>query len=97
MYPAGAAESNGDLACRCEAQTAICFHGHLPLFTHSRDEVASFRMFTGQLIVQGRATQGRIQKAFGVPLVAIKRPTKLYRTRGAAGFLRRSRGVKARS
>jgi transposase len=36
--------------------------------------------------VQGSATQGDIQKAFGVPLVSIKRGTKLYRERGAAGF-----------
>src|SRR6516225_10555018 len=39
-----------------------------------------------QLIVQGSATQGHIAKAFGVPLVAIKRSTKLYRERGSAGF-----------
>lgn len=86
MYPAGAVEINGDLACRCEAKTVVYFHGHLPLFTHGQDDVASFRMFTSQLIVQGSATQGQIHKAFGVPLVAIKRATKLYRTSGAAGF-----------
>ena len=38
------------------------------------------------MIVQGSATQGQVAKAFGVPLVAIKRGTKLYRERGAAGF-----------
>ena len=86
VFPAGSVEINGDLACRCEAKTGVCFHGHLPLFTHSQDDVASFRMFTSQLIVQGSAMQGQIPKAFGVPLVAIKRSTKLYRTRGAAGF-----------
>jgi len=36
--------------------------------------------------VQGSATQGDIHRAFGVPLVAIKRSTKLYRERSAAGF-----------
>ncbi len=86
MFPAGAVEINGDLACRCESKTVVYFHGHLPLFTHSQDDVESFRMFTSLVIVQGSATQWQIQKAFGVPLVAIKRPTKLYRTRGAAGF-----------
>jgi hypothetical protein len=53
---------------------------------HAKSDLASFRLFTSQLIVQGSATQGHIAKAFGVPLVAIKRGTKLYRTRGAAGF-----------
>ena len=32
------------------------------------------------------ATQGDVARAFGVPLIAIKRATKLYRTRGPAGF-----------
>jgi hypothetical protein len=86
MFPAGSVEINGDLACRCEDERVVYFHGQLPVFTHGRGDVASFRMFTSQLIVQGSATQGDIQKAFGVPLVSIKRSTKLFRERGAAGF-----------
>lgn len=64
----------------------IYFNGHLPVFTHSKADLASFRLFTSQLIVQGSATQGEIAKAFGVPLVTIKRMTKLFRHRGPAGF-----------
>lgn len=86
LFPAGSVEINRDLACRREGDTVVYFNGHLPIFTHSKDDVASFRMFTSQLIVQGSATQGHIQKAFGVPLVSIKRSTKLYRERGPAGF-----------
>jgi len=52
----------------------------------SKSDLASFRLFTSQLIVAGSATQGHVAKAFGVPLVAIKRATKLYRERGPAGF-----------
>lgn len=86
IFPAGSVEINANLACRCENGTVVYFHGHLPVFTHGAQDVASFRMFTSQLIVQGSATQGQVQKAFGVPLVSIKRATKLYRARGAAGF-----------
>jgi hypothetical protein len=43
-------------------------------------------MVTRQLIVQGSVTTGPVQRAFGVPLVSIKRGTKLYRARWAAGF-----------
>jgi hypothetical protein len=86
MFPSGAVEINGDLACQCEAERVVYFHGQLPVFTHAKGDVASFRMFTSQLIVQGSATIGQVQKAFGVPLVSIKRSTKLYRARGAAGF-----------
>ena len=86
MFPAGAVEVTGDLACRCEGEQVVYFHGQLPVFTHAKNDVASFRMFTSQLIVQGTATTGQVQRAFGVPLVSIKRATKLYRARGVAGF-----------
>ena len=86
LFPVGAVQVTPDLACRCEPDSVVYFHGQLPVFSHQRDDVASFRMFTAQLIVQGSATCGQIQRAFGVPLISIKRSTKLYRERGAAGF-----------
>jgi len=86
MFPAGSVDINGDLACRTEGERVVYYNGHLPVFTHAKSDLASFRMFTSQLIVQGSATQGQVAKAFGVPLVAIKRGTKLYRKRSAAGF-----------
>jgi len=86
IFPAGSVEINRDLACRREGDQVIYYNGHLPVFTHAQNDLASFRLFTSQLIVQGSATQGHIAKAFGVPLVAIKRATKLYRERGSAGF-----------
>ena len=86
LFPAGCVEINRDLACRIEGDSVIYFNGHLPVFTHSKNDLASFRLFTSQLIVQGSATQGHIAKAFGVPLVAIKRATKIFHQRGSAGF-----------
>ena len=86
IFPAGSLEINTNLACRSENGTVVYFHGHLPVFSHGTQDVASFRMFTSQLIVHGSAQQGDIQKAFGVSLTTIKRATKLYRARGAAGF-----------
>jgi len=64
----------------------VYFNGHLPVFTHARKDLASFRLFTSQLIMEGAVTQGQIAKAFGVPLISIKRSTKIFRERGAAGF-----------
>lgn len=86
IFPAGSVEINHDLACRCEGEQVFYYNGHLPVFMHGKKDLGSFRLFTSQLIVQGSATQGHISKAFGVPFVAIKRATKLYRARGAAGF-----------
>lgn len=89
VFPSGSVEINRDLACRIEGEQVIYFNGHLPVFMHDKSDLASFRLFTAQLIVQGSATQGDINRAFGVPLVAIKRSTKLYRERSAAGFFAR--------
>jgi len=86
MFPAGSVDINGELGCRTVEDRVVYFNGHLPVFTHRRDDLASFRMFTSQLIVQGSATQGHIARAFGVPLITIKRSTQLYRAAGPAGF-----------
>jgi len=86
IFPAGSVEINRELACRCEGDQVRYYNGHLPVFTHGKKDLASFRLFTSQLILQGSATQGHIAQAFGVPLVAIKRATKIFRERGAAGF-----------
>src|SRR2546427_7305278 len=86
FFRAGRVEINRDWACRAEGEQVVYSKGPLPVFTHAKSDLASFRLFTSQLIVHGSATQGHVAKAFGVPLVAIKRATKLYRERGAAGF-----------
>jgi len=86
VFPNGSVEINGDLACRTEDGQVVYYNGHLPVFMHGKDDLASFRLFTAQLIVQGSATQGDIHRAFGVPLVSIKRSTKRYREHSAAGF-----------
>lgn len=86
MFPAGCVEINRNLACRTEGDNVVYFNGHVPVFTHAKNDLASFRLFTSQLIVQGSATQGQIAKAFGVPLVAIKRATKIFRELGPSGF-----------
>jgi transposase len=86
VFPAGSVEITRELACRAEEEQVVYCNGYLPVFTHAKKDLASFRLFTSQLIVQGSATQGDISKAFGVPLVAIKRATKLFREQGAKGF-----------
>ena len=88
MFPDGSIEINRELACRTESEQVIYYNGHLPVFMHARNDLASFRLFTAQLIVQGSATQGDIQRAFGVPLVAIERATKLYLGARRGRFLR---------
>lgn len=86
VFPVGSVEITRELACRAEDEDVVYYNGHLPVFTHAKKDLASFRLFTSQLIVQGSATQGDISNAFGVPIIAIKRATKLFREQGAKGF-----------
>jgi transposase-like protein len=53
---------------------------------HEEGDLATFRMFTSQLVINGNATQTRISRAFGVPLVTVKRYVKLYRQGGVRAF-----------
>ena len=66
--------------------TVVYLNGHLPVFTHGVNELAAFRLFTTQLIVNGTATQGEIVRAFGVSITTVKRGVKRYRAAGAAAF-----------
>jgi hypothetical protein len=86
LFPAGTTHLNDELAFACHEGQETYFNGHLPVFTHAQDDLAVFRLFTSQLVVNGSATQGDIRRAFGVPKVAVQRAVDKYRAGGAAAF-----------
>ena len=88
VFPVGTTAINAELAFERQADQVVYFNGHLPVFTHSAQDLASFRFFNTQLIVNGTASQGDIVKAFGVPLTTVKRCSRLYRERGASAFFK---------
>lgn len=97
VFPAGSQEINENLAVECRCDQVTYFNGHLPVFTHEAKDLASFRLFTTQLIVNGSATQGEIVNAFGVSLTTVKRYVKRYRLGGAKAMFepaRRRQGTK---
>ncbi len=86
VFPDGTTLINSDLGCVRKGQQILYVNGHLPVFTHEVDDLASFRLITTQLIVNGTATQSQIVRAFGVPLRTVKRYCQKYHREGAAGF-----------
>lgn len=86
VFPAGVTEINPMIAVQQEAGIVWYIHGHLPVFQHEEQDVRSFRMFTSQMIAGGTVKPKEIVKAFGVPMVTVKRYVKLYRDHGAKGF-----------
>jgi hypothetical protein len=86
LFPHGTTAITPELAFARREEQVVYFNGHLPVFTHEVQDLASFRLFTTQLIVNGTASQGEIVKSFGVPITTVKRCCKRYRERGAAAF-----------
>lgn len=88
IFPHGTSLINPELAFEREADQVVYYNGHLPVFTHGAEDLASFRIFTTQLILNGTASYGQISKAFGVPSRTLKRYAQQYRQRGAAAFFK---------
>jgi len=95
IFPPGVTPITSEIAFQCEEGKVCYFNGHLPVFIHDKKELATFRLFTSQLVINGNATQAQIARAFGVPLVTVKRYVKLYREGGTAAFLHRLRSARA--
>lgn len=86
IFPQGTTPINPELAFKREADQIVYYNGHLPVFTHAVSDLASFRVFTTQLLINSTASYGQISKAFGVPMRSLKRYTRRFRDRGMAAF-----------
>ncbi len=86
LFPVGTTAITAELAFERRDEHVVFFNGHLPVFTHRTEDLASFRFFTAQLIVNCTATQGQIVQTSGVPISTVKRYCRLYRQRGARAF-----------
>ena len=96
IFPADVTLINQQIAVSCESGKVVYVHGLLPVFQHEREDLASFRLFTSQMIANGSVRHSEIARTFGVPLATVKRYVKLYREKGAQGFFaprRRRSGV----
>jgi len=93
IFPAGVTEINSQIAVQKEAGRVFYLHGHLPLFQHQEQDVQSFRMFTSQMIAGGTVKPKEIVKAFGVPMVTVKRYVKCTGTTDPRGSTHPSRAI----
>lgn len=95
IFPAGVSHITNDLAFSQKDGQVVYFNGQMPVFQHDADDLHTFRMITSQFIVNGNVTQSQIARVFGLPLITVKRYTKLYREKGVAGFYapRKCRGA----
>src|SRR5208283_4496306 len=89
MFPRGVTPITEVLAFAKQDGQVTYFSGQLPVFSHPEDDLASFRMITGQFCVNGGARQSDIIRVFGVTPISVKRSVKIYREKGPKGFYAR--------
>ena len=90
IFPADVTAINQQIAVSCESGKVVYVHGLLPVFQHEREDLASFRLFTSQMIANGSVRHSEIARTFGVPLATVKRYVKLYRKKGRKDSLPRA-------
>jgi hypothetical protein len=86
IFPDGLTHITAEIAFQRAAGKVYYFNRHLPVFVHEERDLATFRMFTSQLAVNGNVTQAQISRTFRVPLVTVKRYVGLYRKGGVLAF-----------
>ena len=64
IFPDGAVEINPRIAVIKKNNNVIWFNGSLPIFSHDIDDLASFRLHTSQLYVNGAVTQSEICRSW---------------------------------
>ena len=86
IFPEGTTLLTPEIAFECREGKVTYIYGHLPIFQHAQEDVASFRYFTSQLVVNGTVGQADIARAFHVPTVTVKRYVKRFRESSGKDF-----------
>jgi transposase-like protein len=86
IFPVGTTPITTNLAFDCQEGEVTYVNGHLPVFQHAQEDLAAFRLFTSQLVINGTASQAEIARAFHVPPKTVKRYVKRLREGGAKSF-----------
>src|SRR6266581_3436169 len=58
IFPAGVTHINSEVAFEERDGKVYYFNGHLPVFVHEKSTLATFRLFSTQLVINGNATGG---------------------------------------
>ena len=92
IFSAGITLITNELGVESRDGTVTYFTGQLPVFRHAADDLRTFRMIISQFVVNGNARQCEVARAFGIPLINVKRAVRRYRAQGPAGFYAPRRG-----
>jgi hypothetical protein len=74
--------------------TVCYFNYQMPIYHHSEDDIASFKVFLCQLILIGNATPSQIKRTFRLANRELNHWLKQYSQEGPAGFYRKAGQIK---
>jgi len=96
IFPEEVTRINEFLAFQKKDGHVYYFNATMPIFSHHEDDLASFRLITSQLYINGNCKQREIVDAFGVSSNSVKRYVKRYREKGMSGLLPKAHKRKPR-
>ena len=95
IFLEGVTEVTANVAYEKQDGQVVYYVGMVPIFMHNEDDMASFKMITSQLYINGAAKQVEIVNAFSINPLSLKRWVKKYREEGPSAFyVRKPRGRK---
>ncbi len=95
IFTEGVTEVTANVAYEKNEGQIVYYNGMVPIFMHAEEDLASFKVITSQLYINGAAKQVEIVEAFGINPLALKRWVKKYREEGPSAFYaRKRRGAK---
>jgi transposase len=87
---------NNYLGVFAKDDTVYYLHSGMPIYTHEKEDLKSFRYITSQLIDAGRCKASQVARTFGIRENIIYQYLKIYRQHGAEGiFAEEKRGGKS--
>lgn len=92
LIPSGTKSINNIWSVDNAGERWTYFQGIAPVFAHDAKCLASFRMFTAQLVYNGCCKQTEIIRAFGVSKSSVGRAVKKYSEGGIAAFFQPRKG-----
>lgn len=81
-----------DVGYERKGESVVYYCGTMPVFSHSVEDMDSYRMIVSQLYVNGNVRQADLVRAFQIQPLALKRWVKRYRNQGARAFFQSRKG-----
>jgi transposase-like protein len=86
IFPPGTTCINDVLSFDLRDDLVTYYNGLMPVFSHQKDDIQTFRLILSQFFINGNATQAELIRATGIPSITLKRAVKKYREEGSKGF-----------